>query len=516
MLRTQFHYNKIELLIFLIVIVAGLATAFYLYNNDKYSLIYYGDSASHLVAARKIVDWSENPGLSQVGTVWLPLPHFLLIPFVLIDPLFTTGFAGVVVSLPSLAITSLLLYKMIRSLTGYSHIAFAGALLYAFNPNMLYMGITAMTEAPFMLFFVGGAFYFQRWYQNLGSGRFHDLVKCSILISLATFSRYEGWFLPVILLILVSFLMMKSSMNKRKKVFTILIPLFSFSCIVIWIIYNFLKYGHPFEFANAQFYSAAWQAATHPIRAMLFMQPLNVLDVYGTTAIVVYGPILLVVAALGIISHKRLKGNHEKKSLFIFLAVPPVFTIISLLIGIGEMAYWFNARYMMLLSPIIIVTASLFVARTYERVKKKTALLGIFSILFLYPLISPVIVVPTYVDAVNGFTYNQNPFSIQAGEKIGQVYDGGMIYTMTGSAQEHRIMISSGIALRNFDEITGFSTSKSSFKEPWLHDKWMMLGKVPDSDAQSVTNYWIENRDQLNEHYNLAYENDYYEILVRK
>jgi len=516
MLQTQLRNKNMELLIFLIVIAVGLATAFYLYNDDKYSLVYYGDSASHLVAARKIFDWAENPGLAQVGTVWLPLPHFLLTPFVLINPLFTTGFAGVAVSLPCLAITSLFLYKMIRSITGYSHIAFAGALLYAFNPNIMYMGITAMTEAPFMLFFVGGAYYFHRWYQNFNSSKSHDLVKCSILISLATFSRYEGWFIPVILLILVSFLIMKSGLDRRQKVCTVLVSLISFSCIAIWVIYNFLNYGNPFEFADAQFYSAASQAANRPYREMLFMQPLNVASVYGTAAAVIYGPVLLVTAALGIILHNQLKENREKKILFIFLAVPPVFTVISLLIGIGEMSFWFNARFLMLLSPLIIVASSLFVGRIHERIRKKTSLLGIIIILFLYPVISPVIAVPTYIDAVSGFIYNQNPFSVQVGEKLGQIYDGGTIYIMAGSAPGQRIMISSGIALKNFDEIIDLSTWKSSFTEPWLYDKWMIIGKVPYSDTQSVTKYWIENQDQLNEHYDLFYENDYYKILIRK
>ncbi|MGI0011807.1 MAG: ArnT family glycosyltransferase, partial [Nitrosopumilaceae archaeon] len=362
--------KKEELLIILIVVSLGLAAAFYLYSVDKYSLLYYGDSTSHLVAARKIFDWAENPGLAQIGTVWLPLPHFLLVPFSLIDPLFFSGFAGTALSLSCLAITSVFLYRIIRSLTGYSHIAFATALLYAANPNTLYMGITAMTEAPFVLFFVGGAYYFQRWYQNLNYNKFHDLIKCSILVSLATFCRYEGWFIPVVLLIIVGMLVRKQeNWDTKTKVVTILICLIAFSCISIWVIYNFLNYGDPFEFANAQFYSASSQAADRPYRAALYLQPLNVASIYGITAFAIFGPALLVGAILAIIFHKRPGGNHERKILFIFLAVPPAFTIVSLLVGIGEMAYWFNARFLMLLSPLVIVAVSLFVSRIYEIMK---------------------------------------------------------------------------------------------------------------------------------------------------
>ena len=142
MLKSVAKMKSPELLLFLVIVMVGLAVAFSLYVHEKYSLIYYGDSASHLVDARKIVDWGENPGLAQVGTVWLPLPHFMLIPFVLIDPLFTTGFAGLAVNLPCLAITSVFLYRIINSLTGNSYISFAGALSFAFNPNILYLGLS--------------------------------------------------------------------------------------------------------------------------------------------------------------------------------------------------------------------------------------------------------------------------------------------------------------------------------------------------------------------------------------
>ena len=41
-------------------------------------LLLYGDAVAHLHIARRIFD-SSNPGLSQLGSVWLPLPHLLLL-----------------------------------------------------------------------------------------------------------------------------------------------------------------------------------------------------------------------------------------------------------------------------------------------------------------------------------------------------------------------------------------------------------------------------------------------------
>ncbi|MEO9363998.1 MAG: hypothetical protein ABI348_08875, partial [Nitrososphaera sp.] len=85
MLQVAVHKRE-PVIIFLAVMAIGLAVALYLYFIvDKYMLLYYWDAVSHSVAARKFADWGENPGLGQIGTVWMPLPHFLLFPFVMID-----------------------------------------------------------------------------------------------------------------------------------------------------------------------------------------------------------------------------------------------------------------------------------------------------------------------------------------------------------------------------------------------------------------------------------------------
>ena len=44
-------------------------------------VLLYGDAVAHLGIARRILD-SRNPGLVQLGSVWLPLPHLLMLPFV--------------------------------------------------------------------------------------------------------------------------------------------------------------------------------------------------------------------------------------------------------------------------------------------------------------------------------------------------------------------------------------------------------------------------------------------------
>jgi 4-amino-4-deoxy-L-arabinose transferase-like glycosyltransferase len=513
-------------LIFLAVIAIGLATAFYLYFVvDKYSLLYYWDAVSHSVAARKFVDWSENPGLGQIGTVWMPLPHFLLIPFTLVNFLFATGFAGLALSLPCLALTSIFLYKMAKALKLPSNFvvpsfaAFAGALLYATNPNILYLGITSMTEAPFMLFFVASAYYFQLWYQN--SDRLRNLILSSVFLSFATLCRYESWFLPVFLVIVVlGVLLTKKNRSQatNRKVLAIFSSVLSLSSIVFWLAWNEYHYGDPFEFSKAQYYSASWYAQNRPFRELLFLQPVNVLSVYGVTALVMYGPLLLGAAAVGYHFFRKARMDG-KKVLLLFLALPPLFTIISLLIGIGEMAYWFNSRFMVLLSPLVIMMGCVFLAKIDRRAaEKRIIVVAAIAALFVYQLATPAFSgVITLSDAKGGYSVKENQLAVHTGEALKSLYDGnGSIMILTGSGLEHRVMITSGIALRNFDEIIEPSTWKASFKEPWSYDRWIVITSHPGSDAIQTTKYWLDRQDELAYHYNIMYENEYYKIMSLK
>jgi hypothetical protein len=519
MLQTQSRIqNNGHWIVFGFVITLGLSVAFYLYSLDKYSLIYFGDSASHMLGARKIVDWMD-PGLQQIGTVWLPLPHFMLLPFTLIDPLFTTGFAGVVVSLPCLAITAALLYKMARVhlISGLWYTGFVAALLYVTNPSILYLGLTAMTEAPFMLFFVAAAYFMQKWLRN--SEQLRNLALSSIFIALATLCRYEGWILPLFIVPLAIALAFRSrKADSQKRVLTILFSFISFAGIIFWLAHNQYQYGDPLEFANAQYYSASSQALNRDIRATLFLQPANVMSVYGATTFVLYGPMLLAAALIGYMLHRRREGSKDRRMLYTFLVLPPIFTIITLLIGIGEMTFWFNSRFVILLAPLIAILAVVFLHNLPERIKKNRSLVAaVIGALLVFQISTPAFgTVPTYLDARGGFFYKVNPFAMQAGEALSSIYDGGTIMTLTGSAQEHRIMVTSGIPLRQYDEIIESSTWKRSFREPWLYDKWIVISKEPDSDGISAAKYWQDRRNEIDRYYIKVYENQYYEILVLK
>ena len=60
-------------------VVAGFASLS-VCTLRQYTLL-YGDAVAHLGIARGILD-TNTPGLGQLGGVWLPLPHLLMLPFI--------------------------------------------------------------------------------------------------------------------------------------------------------------------------------------------------------------------------------------------------------------------------------------------------------------------------------------------------------------------------------------------------------------------------------------------------
>src|SRR5258708_37165015 len=77
------------------VLVSLFAFLYYLQRSD---VLLYGDAVAHINIARRVFD-SRTPGLLQLGTVWLPLPHLLLIPFIFSDAMWQSGAAGFILSL---------------------------------------------------------------------------------------------------------------------------------------------------------------------------------------------------------------------------------------------------------------------------------------------------------------------------------------------------------------------------------------------------------------------------------
>src|SRR6185503_13038542 len=126
----------------------GGAYAAWHYHRLGLTLSHY-DARGHLVVARRIAD-SITPGWQQIGAVWLPLPHLLNAIPVQADLLYRTGASAVAISIAAYAIAAGAIGWILLMLTASTPAAVAGAVVFALNPNVLYLQSTPMTE-PLLL-----------------------------------------------------------------------------------------------------------------------------------------------------------------------------------------------------------------------------------------------------------------------------------------------------------------------------------------------------------------------------
>src|SRR5579864_5268586 len=131
------------------------ALIFYYHQGD---ILLYGDAVAHINIARRVFD-SRSPGLFQLGTVWLPLPHLLDIPFIVNKRMWQTGLGASIPSMIAYVAGTLGVFRLVYGLAS-GVAAWIAALIYALNPNLLYMQSTAMGESLYLALFVWSSVFF--------------------------------------------------------------------------------------------------------------------------------------------------------------------------------------------------------------------------------------------------------------------------------------------------------------------------------------------------------------------
>ncbi len=162
------------------------------------TLLLYGDAVAHLHIARRVFD-SITPGYRQLGSVWLPLPHLLLIPFVWNMAWWQNGLAGACVSIPSYVLGCAGIYRLARMWLDRSA-AIVVVAFYGLNPGLLYMATTAMTEPLFLAEMIWAVLLIVQYERALvvpedadesTASRF--LIGAGLVLVCAVFTRYDGW-----------------------------------------------------------------------------------------------------------------------------------------------------------------------------------------------------------------------------------------------------------------------------------------------------------------------------------
>jgi hypothetical protein len=259
-----------------------LSIAAFIFYYHRGAILLYGDAVAHINIARRIFD-SRTPGLFQLGTVWLPLPHLLDAPFIVNPWLWRTGIGGSIPSMLAYVAGTLGVFHLVRGLASRAA-AWIAALIYALNPNLLYLQSTAMTETLYLALFIWTVAFFSEFARAAGTDprrASRTLQNCALTLLAAMLVRYDAWFLAAAITVAAmivaarvarmpaeksdlesaSFTSVTSGWPRARLAVEDVSKLMILAGMTagLWLAYNHVAYGNSLEFANGHYSAHAIQ-----------------------------------------------------------------------------------------------------------------------------------------------------------------------------------------------------------------------------------------------------------------
>ncbi len=488
----------------MIILIVSCAAGAVLYNSVPGAFLFFGDAVSHLVRARQFID-SQQPGLINIGTVWLPLPHLMLLPFAAVDALFYSGTAGAFLGIPLLISLSVILYDLLERLTGSTRIAFFIALLFCINPNILYIAMTPMTEIPLLFFLTSGVLALLHF---IRSNRVRWAVLSSAAVALATLCRYEAWILAPFLSIVI----MSGMKNRQhtevpvsfhRMIFAAVVP---WTGIIFWFGWNYFQYGDALKFAHWTF-----AVGTSAVRTSLQSSPQEMFRILGTAMVWIFGPVLLLAGLAMVFSLRRLNRNREQLVVLAYCALPMLFSAAAIMLGFVQVdRWWWNWRFVLPFGLFLSVAAALVLKEVMQKSSSPLIFRCIITALFLVPLCQlmlPSVGTALYHDAQKSYDERSRTAST-LGSTLAGAYTGSTVAMMTGYGVGQRIMISSGLPLRTF--AVHYFPDRELLK---FSDRFIIIGMDVRPDSDEFSRYWNEHRSDLLRSYRILQQDRYFIFL---
>ena len=332
---------------------------FYHYYQNGLGLA-YNDARSHLNIGRRVVE-GLKPGLAQLGSVWLPLPHLLMVPTIWNDFMWHTGLAGALQSMISFIATGYLIYRILEKI----HVPLLGRIfgvaVFVLNLNILYLQSTAMTELILIATMTAGVYELINYHQN---DSLFSLIKSAFWVMLSTLVRYDGWFLLFYSTVLIVWHAWKKKGWKMSEgIFVFFCTLAGFG-IFFWVLWNTLIFKDPLYFAFGPYSAHAQQEQLDEAGVLLTKGNWQVSFItYWYALVYNSGTFIVLVALIGVILLLADKTiDRDTRIATTALLAPLVFNILALYLGHSVLFVqglngdtWFNVRYGITMMPSIAV-----------------------------------------------------------------------------------------------------------------------------------------------------------------
>jgi hypothetical protein len=329
-------------------------------------MLNYGDAVAHLHIARRVFD-CHQPRFTQLGSVWLPLPHLLLIPFVQVYGWWASGIAGVIPSALAYLAGCAGIYRLARRWLRPAAATLALA-FFAANPNLLYLQTTAMGEPLFMCETIWIAVWLVEWRACLDSDpkrarRLQGWIAAALVA--AVFTRYDGWVMALLAWGCMGLVLARRG-RLHSRAFWLASAVVA-AAPVAWFIYNAAAFGDWLYFLRGPYSAKAIEMRTsvpgfpphpgwhNPWVALIFYMKAAELD----AAAAAWGNLLILLSLLGtawgwLIARRR----AFQWALLLWLPVPfytysVAYGSVPIFLPVWWPYSWYNSRYGMELLPAL-------------------------------------------------------------------------------------------------------------------------------------------------------------------
>ena len=509
-------------LVGVLALLAGVATTAWAFAHHV--ILAYGDAEAHLNIAKRVVSGLTS-GLGQLGSVWLPLPHLLMVPFVINDAMWRTGLAGAAVGIPSLVLLAVMSYKLAYLLTGSIIASWLAPLVILANPNALYMAATPMTEMLLLAMVTTSVYFLTRWVLR---GDVVSLVLTGLFGSLASLSRYDGWALVVIEAVAVA--VMAAVRHRSLRAIEgemVLFGVLAFSGIVGWLLWNQLIFSDPLYFAKSVYGSAEQQQwfLQHGLLPTYHNMGKSVVYWLEDVRLIVGSPLSgLAAVGLGALLVRCTRHRSLRPVLLIAAAALSSFPfyILSLYTGQASLilpefapahaAYTMsNLRYgVQALLPI-----ALFVAYLAARRPKVLVPLFMVAVLAQGAVMVATQQVMTYEDGTRGLSsqkVSKGPDSPYVEAWMRQHYDGGLV--LMDDYRRPIGLVESGVPMQDFIGTGNKPYWQESLGDPAQYATWIVLQQASTDAVWSGLS--PVSRGILADHFTVVYHRDNIYVYKRR
>lgn len=493
----------------------------------------YSDAQSHLTIARRLLDTRSNPGLAQLGTVWLPIPHLLLAPLVAWLWMWHTGFGAALLGAGCMGVTASGLYRAVARWGTGRLGRLATVAVVVVNPTLLYLASTALTEPVLiasMAACLAGLANFSTRRRLSSPGEVS--IFCGIPAAAATLSRYEGWALSITGAALVALISARHSHGRPGVVLGrtagfILPPVLAMAW---WVGFNWVVFRQPFAFVTGEYSASAQQAGIVAAGVSAKASLSTTLASLNLAVSSSVGPCSLAIGAVGLIALCTSLRTMRQLPFVVTAATSYLFLVVALYTGqaiiwnsaVGSGYVWNNRFGMATILPAALLAAPAaealprLVRWTGHCARIRAAAMALSAVLlalalggqcawFLQEPLERSLVLTEAAES-----WDSGALSREAAAWLRVHYDGGGILmdeTISANAQLPEI----GIPLRQFYLRADGDLFTQAMADPVGHARWIWVSSQ-DSDAL----HSLMTVQTVASHYDVAFSNRQITIFVRR